>query len=93
MVSGACKEQKKFQFSYKGRLIPKFSSEPAYHYIQQQVDFGLRAPNTEGHQQTRKYLEFKLKFFASRNFVYAQGNTIFGEYWQTHNDDMDIINK
>lgn len=71
-VSGACKDQKEFQFSDKGMLVPDFSSDSAYFYIQEQVNFGPRVPNTDGHQQTRKYLESKLKSFAGQKFVYAQ---------------------
>ena len=58
-ISSACKNQKEFQFTNKGRLVPDFSSDSAYFYIQEQVNFGPRVPNTDGHQQTRKYLESK----------------------------------
>lgn len=39
---------------------PQFSSDSAYLFIQKQVDFGPRVPNTAAHAETAKYLSEKL---------------------------------
>lgn len=60
------------QFSEKGRSVPAFSADSAYHFIQKQVDFGPRVPNTYGHAETRKYLEAKLREYAGSGSVFSQ---------------------
>lgn len=42
---------------------PTFSSDSAYSYIEQQVAFGPRVPNTEAHRKTAAYLSKKLEDF------------------------------
>ena len=66
------KEQTGLQFSSKGRTVPVFSADSAYGFIQKQVDFGPRVPNTYGHVETRKYLENKLRSFAGNASVFSQ---------------------
>ena len=44
---------------------PIFSSDSAYKFIKEQVDFGPRVPNTIAHQNCSKYLENKLKNFGA----------------------------
>tara|TARA_R110000868_G_scaffold304437_19_gene565349 strand:+ start:4486 stop:5457 length:972 start_codon:yes stop_codon:yes gene_type:complete len=60
------------QFSAKGRNVPSFSADSAYQFIQAQVDFGPRVPNTYGHVETRKYLETKFKDYAGTGSVFSQ---------------------
>ena len=45
--------------------IPKFDSESAYNFIAEQVAFGPRIPNTEGHKACKNYLVNKLKEFGA----------------------------
>jgi hypothetical protein len=45
--------------------IPAFSADSAYKYIQAQVDFGPRVPNTAGHRDCADYLIEKLKSFGA----------------------------
>lgn len=51
----------------KPRLVlndkPDFNADSAYAYIQKQVDFGPRVPNTEQHKACAKWLEQKLESF------------------------------
>ncbi len=47
-------ENSQDQTSYKP--VPEFQADSAYAFIQQQVDFGPRVPNTEGHKKTRAWL-------------------------------------
>lgn len=39
---------------------PEFNADSAYHFIQKQVDFGPRVPNTKAHQETADFLSKKL---------------------------------
>ncbi len=41
--------------------VPKFNADSAYAYVQHQVDFGPRIPNTEAHRKTAAWLEQELK--------------------------------
>jgi hypothetical protein len=45
--------------------VPGFSSDSAYKYIQKQVDFGARVPNTVAHDECAKYLAGQLKRFGA----------------------------
>lgn len=60
------------QFAPKGRAVPVFSSDTAYSFIQNQVSFGPRVPNTYGHNETRAFLENKLKQYAGLGNVFSQ---------------------
>ncbi len=50
--------------------IPPFDADSAYQYVQAQVDFGPRVPNTISHQACGKYLADKLEQFGA--IVYNQ---------------------
>ena len=45
--------------------MPVFNADSAYQYIQKQVDFGYRIPNTSAHQATGEWLEAKLRSFGA----------------------------
>ena len=49
---------------------PAFSADSAYQYIERQVAFGPRVPNTEAHRACGEYLAGKLKEFGAK--VYDQ---------------------
>ncbi len=46
--------------------VPKFSADSAYAFVQKQVDFGPRVPNTEPHRKTAAYLENKLRSYGAQ---------------------------
>jgi Zn-dependent M28 family amino/carboxypeptidase len=46
--------------------IPTFSSDSAYLYTKNQVDFGARVPNTKAHDACAVYLAAKLKSFGAQ---------------------------
>lgn len=46
--------------------VPKFNADSAYAFVQKQVDFGPRVPNTEAHRNTAAYLESKLKSYGAQ---------------------------
>ncbi len=41
--------------------VPVFNADSAYHYIEEQVNFGARYPTSEAHQKTGDYIIEKLK--------------------------------
>lgn len=45
--------------------VPVFSGDSAYHFVQQQVDFGPRVPNSAAHQKTGDFLVRKLKEYGA----------------------------
>ena len=49
---------------------PAFNADSAYHYIEQQVAFGPRVPNTEAHRKCGDYLAAQLGKFGAK--VYNQ---------------------
>lgn len=44
--------------------VPAFNADSAYYFIERQVDFGPRVPNTEAHKEAGKWLAQKLGEFA-----------------------------
>ncbi|MCW9708256.1 M28 family peptidase [Aliifodinibius sp. 1BSP15-2V2] len=68
----------RLNFEKKGRTVPVFSSDSAYHFVAQQVSFGPRNPGSEGHQKTKEYLSQKLKGYAGNRMAYAQNFTAEG---------------
>ena len=58
----ACNKQKTNQihndtnFISTNIIVPRFNADSAYLYIQKQVDFGPRVPNTPAHVQCADYL-------------------------------------
>ncbi len=50
-------------------FVPVFNEDSAYCYIQRQVDFGYRIPNTEAHAKAAQYLASELKRHGAEVFV------------------------
>lgn len=46
--------------------IPVFNADSAYSYIQKQVDFGARVPNTQAHELCAAYLSSTLQSFGAQ---------------------------
>ncbi|MCA6079018.1 M28 family peptidase [Fulvivirga sedimenti] len=46
--------------------IPDFNADSAYHYVETQVNFGPRVPNTESHRQAATYFVAKLKSYGAK---------------------------
>ena len=45
--------------------VPAFNGDSAYSFVQKQVDFGPRVPNTKGHRECGDYLINKLKSYGA----------------------------
>lgn len=52
-----------------GVEVPVFSADSAYTYIQNQVNFGPRVPNTKQHAECAEYLSGQLRFFGAEVIV------------------------
>lgn len=57
--------------------IPAFSADSAYRFVQDQVDFGPRVPNTRQHAACAVYLAEKLKSFGAEVIVQEADVTAF----------------
>lgn len=70
----------------KDLVVPVFSGANAYQYVQSQVEFGPRVPNTEAHAQTEEYIVDQLKRLGAKvqkqKFV---ADTYDGEVWNLTN--------
>ena len=49
---------------------PQFNADQAYDYVQKQVDFGPRVPNTEAHKKAASWFKETLEGFGAK--VYMQ---------------------
>lgn len=49
--------------------IPAFDADSAYQFIQDQVNFGPRVPNSEAHRNAKDYLESQLERYADKVIV------------------------
>lgn len=70
----ACSNEdpERLNFSEKGNEVPSFNADSAYSFVEKQVSFGPRNPNSEGHRLTKKYLLDKLRSYAGSRSVFAQ---------------------
>ena len=59
-------------FTDQGREVPAFSSESAFAFVEQQLAFGPRNPNSEGHRNAAAWFEETLREYAGRNAVFVQ---------------------
>ena len=65
---------------------PRFNADSAYSYIQQQVDFGPRVPNSQSHSNCSAYLVDKLTEFADKVVVQEfDSKSQSGEFYQFKN--------
>ena len=55
--------------SRKSVQVQRFEGDSAYLFVQRQVDFGPRTPNSEGHQNCKNWLVQKLESFGAEVIV------------------------
>jgi hypothetical protein len=79
-ISACTDDNKKGRYGLKkqNNPVPEFSATSAYDYIQKQVDFGPREPNSEEHAATRLFLIETLRSYAGRQNVFAQNFEVMG---------------
>lgn len=78
LISCSEEDNARLNFEPQGREVPTFNADSAYQFVQKQVSFGPRNPNSEGHQQTKEYLLDKLRSYAGDQAVYPQEFTSVG---------------
>lgn len=65
---------KEIFFTLKEKNVPPFDAELTYNYIQKQLSFGPRNPNSQGHSKAKDFFINELKRFADtvyvQNFIY-----------------------
>ncbi len=71
-------EKDRLNFEEQGREVPEFNADSAYHFIERQLDFGPRNPNSKGHQQAKRYFLNTLEQYAGARYVYSQDFTAKG---------------
>ncbi len=49
--------------------VPKFNGDSAYHFVEQQVSFGPRVPNSDAHKACGLYLENKLASYGAKIYL------------------------
>ncbi len=83
----ACKSDPDFRFSDQGRFVPAFSAERAFHYIEDQVNFGPRVPNTEAHREAIQYFNRHFRETAGNRSVYVQSfqEVVYGDTLNLYN--------
>ena len=84
----SCGDQKaNLQFERQGRDVPAFDSDSAYNFIEEQVNFGPRVPNSEAHGQAKDYLVTEFKKSAGEGNVFVQKfhQTVYGDTLTMYN--------
>lgn len=77
----------RFFLKKQSNFVPEFSAQNAYDLIQDQVDFGPRNPNSEGHQQAKTFLIETLRSYAGQRFVFAQNFQVEG-----YDESLELTN-
>lgn len=80
LVFVSCSDDARYDFSEKGRSVPRAEVDSMYHFVEKQVSFGPRVPNTEAHENAKNWMSSKLKSYAGKNMVYEQNftQTVYG---------------
>ncbi len=84
----SCREEGAgLEFERQGRVVPEFNAQNAYNFIQEQVNFGPRVPNTQEHVLTKEYLREKLVDIAGTRNVFVQEfqQEVYGENLTMYN--------
>jgi len=68
----ACSSDDDLSFEQQNREVPAFSSDRAYNFIETQVAFGPRVPNSEAHVETINYLRDYFRDVAGQQNVFVQ---------------------
>jgi hypothetical protein len=77
----SCSSESDYDFSEKGRSVPNPNPDSIYHFVEKQVAFGPRVPNTEAHRLAKSWMGKKLMSYAGNNMVYEQrfSQTVYGD--------------
>ncbi|WP_245212760.1 M28 family peptidase [Rhodohalobacter sp. SW132] len=69
------------EFEQQDRAVPEFNADNAYQFIEDQVNFGPRVPNSSAHVQTKDYIRDQLAAVAGDRNVFVQEfqQEVYGE--------------
>lgn len=81
LLSSCGEDDAGLEFERQGRVVPEFNAQNAYNFIQEQVNFGPRVPNTHEHVLTKEYLRDQLVNIAGTRNVFVQEfqQEVYGE--------------
>ncbi|NBC64114.1 MAG: M28 family peptidase [Bacteroidetes bacterium] len=87
LVFVGCNTEPGLQFQEQGREVPEFSAEKAYQYIEDQVNFGPRVPNSEAHRKAVQYFRNHFVETAGQQSVFIQSfqTEVYGDSLQLYN--------
>jgi glutaminyl-peptide cyclotransferase len=82
-----CRTDPDMRFSEQGREVPAFSSDQAYQYIEDQLRFGPRVPNSEGHRDAIQFFNSHFRDTAGNRSVYVQSfeTEVYGDTLNLYN--------
>lgn len=69
LLLAACGKKNENSAPVSSVEVPKFNADSAYAFVQKQVDFGPRVPNSDAHRKAAEYFEKKLKSYGAQVFV------------------------
>ena len=83
----SCSEPSQFKFTDQGREVPNFDAEMAFNFVEEQLNFGPRVPNTDAHRQAIQYFNDHFREMAGDRSVFIQSfNTeAYGDSLQLYN--------
>jgi len=65
IIIGACTVEKEKVTSQNVKDVPVFNADSSYYFIETQVGFGPRVPNTDGHRKAGEYLANQFKIYGA----------------------------
>ncbi|MDZ7719462.1 MAG: M28 family peptidase [Balneolaceae bacterium] len=82
-----CTSEPGLEFQEQGRAVPEFSSDQAYQYIEEQLEFGPRVPNSDAHRKAVQYLRNHFLETAGQQSVFVQSfeTEVYGDSLQLYN--------
>jgi Zn-dependent M28 family amino/carboxypeptidase len=63
--------------NYAAAVTPEFSADSAYRYVKEQLDCGLRSPNSKGHTLCREYLAKQMQRFCDTVYLQDFNTTLW----------------
>lgn len=87
LILNSCTSDSGLQFQEQGREVPEFSSDQAYQFIEEQLEFGPRVPSSEAHRQAVQYFRNHFIETAGQNSVFVQSfeTEVYGDSLQLYN--------
>lgn len=69
---GSCSEPSQFKFTDQGRDVPEFDADNTYSYVEEQLAFGPRVPNSQAHREAIQYFNSHFREMAGNRSVFVQ---------------------